>query len=180
MKLYIVRHGETIWNTLKKVQGITDISLTEKGIQDAKKLQETINELDIDVVISSPLSRAVKTAEILVDKKLPINTDDRIIERDWGLCEGASLNEVDRVKCWDYYLNYDENSIEVLTDFMKRIIEFIDDIKNKYHDKNVLVVTHSAVSRAIYHYLNGIPEDGDFSKIKIPNLSILEYEIKEN
>lgn len=177
MKLYVVRHGQTDKNVLGVVHGQTESNLTEEGIKAAYKLQSKIAQLDIDVVISSPLSRAKMTAEILIDNKLPVNIDDRIIERDWGLCEGAKIEEVDRVKCWNYYLNYDENSIEILTDFMKRIIEFIDDIKIKYHDKNVLVVTHSAVSRAIYHYLNGIPEDGDLSKIDIPNLGILEYEL---
>lgn len=177
MKLYVVRHGQTDKNVLGVVHGQTESNLTEEGIKEAYKLQAQISKLHIDVVISSPLIRAKKTAEILIGSRLPINIDDRIIERDWGLCEGASINEVDRIKCWNYYLNYDENSIEVLSDFMRRIIEFIDDIKTKYHDKNVLVVTHSAVSRAIYYYLNGIPEDGDLSKINIPNLDVLEYEI---
>ena len=177
MKLYVVRHGQTDKNVLGVVHGQTESNLTEEGIKEAYKLQPQISQMHIDVVISSPLSRAKKTAEILIDSRLPINIDDRIIESDWGLCEGASINEVDRIKCWNYYLNYDENSIEVLSDFMRRIIEFIDDIKTKYHDKNVLVVTHSAVSRAIYYYLNGIPEDGDLSKINIPNLDVLEYEI---
>lgn len=60
---------------------------------------------------------------------------------------------------------------------MKRISGFIYDIKHKYADKTVLIVTHSAVSRVIYYYLNGIPEDDDLSKIDIPNLHIKEYDI---
>ena len=57
MNLYVVRHGETIWNVEHKVQGITDIPLTEKGKKEAEELQELISTLNLDVVISSPLER---------------------------------------------------------------------------------------------------------------------------
>ena len=60
---------------------------------------------------------------------------------------------------------------------MKRLSEFIEDIRIKYKDKNVLVVTHSAVLRGIHYLVNGIPTDGDMSKIDIPNLRIIEYKI---
>ena len=177
MKLYVIRHGQKEKNLLKVVHGQTESNLTSDGIKKTQELKKEVDNLHIDVVISSPLSRARKTAEILVGNKLPINIDDRLIERDWGLCEGASTLEVDRVKCWNYYLNYKGNAIEPLNLFMKRISGFICDIKHKYADKTVLIVTHSAVSRVIYYYLNGIPEDGDLSKIDIPNLHIKEYDI---
>ena len=177
MKLYVIRHGQTDKNIQGLVHGQTESELTSEGIEKTYELQKEVAQLNIDVVISSPLKRAIKTAEILVDKKLPINIDDRLIERNWGLCEGAKIEDVDRVKCWNYYLNYDENGIEVISDFFKRIIDFINDIKTKYSDKDILIVTHGAVSRVIYYYLNGIPEDGDLSKLGFPNLSIMVYDI---
>lgn len=177
MNLYVVRHGETIWNVEKKVQGITDIPLTENGIKQAEELQELISTLNIDIVISSPLERARETARILVDSKLPINTDDRIKERDWGMNEGALIDTVDRWDCWDVILNTKVQNIECIQDFMYRVSEFLEEIKIKYKDKNVLVVTHSAVSRVIHYLLGTIPEDGDLSKIDIPNLRIIEYKI---
>ena len=60
---------------------------------------------------------------------------------------------------------------------MYRVSDFLEDIKVRYKDKNVLVVTHSAVIRVIHYMLGNIPEDGDLSKINIPNLRILEYKI---
>lgn len=177
MNLYVVRHGETSWNKEEKVQGITDIPLTEKGISDALKLQDLVKSLNIDVVISSPLKRAIETAKIITDNKFPINTDDRIKERDWGLNEGANINEVDRIDCWDVILNTRVQNIEAIQDFMYRVSEFIEDIKVRFKDKNVLVVTHSAVSRVIHYMLGKIPADGDLSKIDIPNLRIIEYKI---
>ena len=177
MNLYVVRHGETIWNVEHKVQGITDIPLTEKGMKEAEELQELISTLNIDVVISSPLIRARETAKILVDFKLPINTDDRIKERDWGMNEGALIDEVDRWDCWDVILNTKVQNIECVQDFMYRVSDFIEEIKEKHKDKNVLIVTHSAVSRVIHYLLGTIPEDANLSRIDIPNLRIIEYKI---
>ena len=177
MNLYVVRHGETIWNVERKVQGITDIPLTDKGRSDAKELQELISTLNIDVVISSPLIRARETAKILVDSKLPINTDDRIKERDWGMNEGALIDTIDRWDCWDVILNTKVQNIECIQDFMYRVSSFIEDIKIRYKDSNVLIVTHSAVSRVIHYLLGTIPEDANLSRIDIPNLRIIEYKI---
>lgn len=177
MNLYVVRHGETIWNQEKRVQGITDIPLTLEGIKNTEKLKDLVSTLNIDVVISSPLSRARETANILVDSKLPINTDDRIKERDWGMNEGALIDEVDRWDCWDVVLNTKVQNIECIQDFMYRVSSFIEEIKIKYKDKNVLVVTHSAVIRVIHYMLGNIPEDGNLSRINIPNLRIIEYKI---
>ena len=177
MNLYVVRHGETIWNVDRKVQGITDIPLTLKGIKEAEELQTLISTLNIDVVISSPLDRARETAKILIDSKLPINTDDRIKERDWGMNEGALIDTIDRWDCWDVILNTKVQNIECIQDFMYRVSNFIEDIKVRYKDKNVLIVTHSAVSRVIHYLLGTIPEDGNLSRINIPNLRIIEYKI---
>ena len=177
MKLYVVRHGETIWNVENRVQGITDIPLTDKGRLDATLLKDLVKDINIDVVISSPLTRAIETAKILTDNKLPINTDDRIKERDWGLNEGANIDDVDKWDCWDVILNTRVQNIESIQDFMYRVSSFLEDIKVRYKDKNVLVVTHSAVIRVIHYMLGTIPEDGDLTRMDIPNLRILEYEL---
>ena len=135
MLLYVVRHGQTVWNLEHRCQGISDIPLTEIGREEAKKLAPLVKSLDIDVVISSPLERAIDTAKILVNNELPINIDDRIIERDWGMNEGMKVDEVDQFDCWDVILNTNVQGIERVQDFMKRVSEFIEDIKYRYADK---------------------------------------------
>ena len=177
MILYLVRHGATENNKYSIIQGQREAALSEEGKESAKELVDLIKDLDIDVVISSPLSRAVDTAKIITDNKYPINTDDRLLERDWGLNEGISILDVDTVKCWNFYINTDDNHIEPVQDFLKRLSEFIEDIRVRYADKKVLVVAHSAVLRGMHYIINGIPEDGDMSKIDIPNLRIIEYEL---
>ena len=87
------------------------------------------------------------------------STDD-VIEREFGA-----------------YKNIDDNEIEKVQDLLERISSFIEDVKSRYPDRNVLIVTHSAVLRAFHYCLHPIPEDGDLSKLEIPNLRIIEYEI---
>ena len=85
MRLYIIRHGETQWNKVKRLQGQTDIPLAEEGIRLARETGEGMKELPIDLVISSPLTRAVQTAQLLTEgRDVPILTDERIIEISFG------------------------------------------------------------------------------------------------
>lgn len=177
MILYLVRHGETVTNKSGLIQGQRDVELSDKGIEEAEELKDLISSLDIDIVISSPLKRAIDTAKIITDNKYPINIDDRIIERDWGLIEGIKFTEVDSFKNWNFSENTDDNQIERVQDFLKRLSEFLEDLRSKYPDKKVLVVAHSAVLRGMHYIINGIPEDGDLLKIEIPNLRIIEYEL---
>lgn len=177
MKLYVARHGQTKWNIEQRVQGTIDIELTELGRQEAYELQEIVNEISVDAVIASPLSRAKETAEILINNRMPILIDERLIERSWGDNEGKSIDEVDRWNCWDVLLNTDDNNIEKIQDFMNRVSQFIEEIKIHYHGRNVLIITHSAVVRVIHYLLGQIPEDGNLSRMNIPNLRILEYDI---
>ena len=177
MRLYVVRHGETVKNQFGLIQGQTEADLNEKGIEDAKKLRELISSLDIDLVISSPLRRAKDTAKLITNDKFDIIIDDRLIERNYGLSEGKPVDSDLTVQYWDFNLNTDINNVEKVRDLLARVSEFIEDIRLKYDDKNVLVVAHSAILRAIHYAINGIPEDGDLLKIEIPNLRIMEYDI---
>lgn len=177
MKLYVVRHGQTDKNALGLVQGDTESDLTEKGREEAKALQELVKSLDVDVVVSSPLRRALDTAKLVTNNEKEIIVDDRLIERDFGLSEGKPVDEELTVKYWNFKLNTDINQVEKVQDLMFRITEFIEDMRNRYDDKKVLVVAHSAILRAIHYAINGIPEDGDLLKIEIPNLRIIEYDI---
>ena len=81
MIIYIIRHGETDWNVLRKFQGRTDIPLNENGRQVAEWTREGLKEIDFDIVYTSPLRRAKETAQIIVgDRQIPIIEEERIIE----------------------------------------------------------------------------------------------------
>ena len=185
MKLYVIRHGQTDWNVAGKCQGMTDIELNSTGIKQAEQARNEITNYKIDLIICSPLKRARKTAEIINEvTNCKIISDERIIERCVGKIEGTTKEEwnsiigddVDIVN--NYNLNYDKQDIEPIQTVCKRVWDLLDEIKEKYKDKNVLLVTHGGTCRAINAYFNGIGEDEHVESAKIKNCEIREYEFK--
>ena len=187
MKLYVIRHGQTEWNVAGKCQGMTDIELNSTGKEQAKKTSEKIKNYKIDLIICSPLKRARATAEIIneVVNCIIIN-DERIIERNCGNLEGTTEKEWDSIigenvdVINNYNLNWNGQNIEPIQDVCKRVWNLLDEIQEKYKDKNVLIVTHGGTCRAINAYFNGIGEDGYVQSAKIKNCEVREYEIIKN
>lgn len=94
MRLLLTRHGQTDWNVKGKIQGLTDIELNETGIKQAEDTREKLLNENIDVIISSPLKRARKTAEIIAKgRNIPLLIDPRITERCFGKFEGKTAQE---------------------------------------------------------------------------------------
>ena len=94
--LYILRHGKTIWNKERKAQGRTDVPLSDEGRKEAYKVKEYIESLNIDGIYSSPLKRALETAEIVsqdISYKI-FKTDDDLIERSFGHYEGELVEKL--------------------------------------------------------------------------------------
>ena len=95
MKFYVVRHGQTDWNAKGRIQGKTDIELNEIGIEQARQLKALIKDYNIDLIISSPLKRARKTAEIINETvKCNIIFEDSLKERGYGIFEGMIRKEI--------------------------------------------------------------------------------------
>lgn len=153
--IFITRHGQTNWNIQKKVMGKVDEPLNEKGIEQAKATRDNLTELKIDLIICSPLLRAKETALIINENlKAEIIYDDRISERDFGEFEGMETKDFDFWGYWDYYKNEHYERAENIQDFFKRIYSFLDDIKEKYGDKNIMLVAHGGVSIPVACYFN--------------------------
>ncbi len=179
MNLYLVRHGQTDLNKNHIIQGITNTKLNDTGISQAKNLQKEIDKLNIDLVISSPLVRTKETASIILNNKnISVIYDDRIIERYAGDLEGKSDELYDHIKVWNYKLNTDLNAnIEKMQDLLKRTKLFLEDIKNKYPNKNILIVSHEATIRALHYNIVGYNKNTNFKKLKIDNCCLLKYKI---
>lgn len=91
MEIFLTRHGQTEWNALKKVQGKANIKLNEKGIEQANKTKLLLENTNIDLILCSPLDRAIQTAEIINSgRDLLIIFDERLSERDFGEFEEMS------------------------------------------------------------------------------------------
>ena len=86
MRLYMVRHGETDWNKARRIQGQVDIPLNAFGRHLAEETGKGLTDIPFEVCISSPLGRAVETAELILEgRDVPILTDRRIVEMAFGV-----------------------------------------------------------------------------------------------
>lgn len=176
MNLYVIRHGETDMGK-NEIIATVDEPLNSNGIQQAINVGKELNNLDIDVIYCSPIKRAKHTLELFnLDKNIPVIIEDRLKERDMGIYEKVPFKELD----WDDFWNYNSNlkylELESMKSVYERITDFLDEIKLKALNKNVLLVTHGGVSRAIYWYFNGIPNNGNSSSVN-ENCKVYKYTI---
>ena len=171
--IYIVRHGQTDWNVERRYQGRLDVELNDKGFEQAQKIQEKLSDVKFDKVFSSPLKRALKTAQIITSNE--IITDERIIERCNGELEGKLKSEIE-VEIDFNDPNETRMGVENINDFRKRIKEFFEEISKKYKGKNILVVTHAGVSIYARCFFEGEPVDGNYNNLKLKNCEVLEYD----
>ena len=177
MKIYVIRHGLTQLNKEGKYNGIFDEDIVEEGIKQAQESSNIIKNLNIDLIICSPLLRTRHTCEIINVNSVPVIFDDRIKERDCGSLTCKELGDFYYTDYWNYYSNVDVEGLESVPHLFDRVRSFLDEIKIKYKDKNILLVTHGGVARAIYFYFNEIPKDGMIEKFGSDNCGIKEYEI---
>lgn len=174
MKICIVRHGEVPHNALK-VYSTENEDLNEKGIAQAEQLKNEIQDLEYDVIISSPLLRTRHTAEIINVKNRDILIDNRLAERNPGNLNGKPINYTNREEYWNFNSNIQYGTSEDMKTFFKRVFAFLDNLKTKNYD-SVLVVAHSGVSKAFSAYFQGI-RDGKFLEHGLKNCQIKMYEL---
>lgn len=175
--LYFVRHGQTNHNLNKLLAGRCDVELNENGVEQARLSAEQAKELKIDLIYCSPLIRAKQTCnEINKHHNVKVIIKDELIERDFGKYESQPYSSIDGDMCWNYYLNTYDNEIEPLKCVFERVYNLLDEIKKEYKSKNILIVAHNDIGRAVYCYFNGVPSKGNVRDIGVGNAQILKYE----
>lgn len=96
MKLYLIRHGQTLWNSEGKIQGKTDIPLNETGLLQAELLAEAMERYPVTAVYASPLKRAYQTAECVAGRQgLSVIAEEGLREVDFGFWEGMTWSEIE-------------------------------------------------------------------------------------
>lgn len=176
--LYVLRHGETDGNKVRAMGGHIDIPLNQNGINQAVQAREEISKLDIDLIISSPLKRTRCTALIACPGK-PIIYDERLISRDHGEFQGKDRLSINLKEYWNIWENKKYEKAESVKDLYMRVKNLIDEIEKKYPNKNILLSTHSGVTRILYYYFNGIPEDGDLTEYTAVNAKVEKYDLNK-
>ncbi|WP_404456813.1 histidine phosphatase family protein [Oceanobacillus kapialis] len=147
----LIRHGETDWNLKGQLQGSTDIPLNDTGVRQAEESAAYLNAEDYDVLIASPMKRAKRTAEIINSSlNLPFEEMEDFAERSFGDAEGLTMEERTSQYPDKQYPNQEEPE-----DFIKRVMNGVDKVIEKYPDKRVLLVAHGAVINAILTTVSG-------------------------
>ncbi len=171
MKLYLLKHGQTDYNAKRLIQGNLKVPLNKTGIEQVLKAKEKLDNLPIDLIFSSPIERALETANIINhNRNIPIIIDKRLTEVGLRNLVGLSDDYFDLKLYWNLEENYaDKINVESAKELLKRTNEFIEEIKNKYSGKNILVVSHGDPLRAIIVNITS----------KIPNQMLANGEVVE-
>lgn len=164
--LYIMRHGKTEWNAKHKLQGRTDIPLSDEGRIMAENAAKEYADVHFDICFCSPLIRAKETAEILLKgRNIPIKTDDRLIEMSFGIYEGVE-NPFGIPDCpINVLFHHPEKYLipadgaESLEDLFSRTGEFLSEVAEPLmrQGKDILIIGHGAMNSSIVCRVKGIP-----------------------
>jgi len=148
--IIFLRHGQAENNIKKILAGRSPgVNLTEVGIQQAEQAGKMLEPLNISAIYSSPIDRALQTAEIVGRQcDLEISIDDRLIELDMGKFTKMPYDEI-FAKHGNVFLKFyegseevSENGVETFTKVQKRVLDMVDFIINKHKNENVVLVTH--------------------------------------
>ncbi|MEE8599011.1 MAG: histidine phosphatase family protein [Dehalococcoidales bacterium] len=161
-EIILARHGETEWNVNEVFRGRIDIKLNETGIKQAELLAEYLSNTKIDAIYSSPLKRAVKTAETIAGyHKLDVEIAPSLIDFDYGKWQGLPHQEV-KDKYKELYAEWINNpdgvkipAGESLNDVRKRAMSVVDDVIAKYKGA-VVLVAHRVVNKVLICALLGL------------------------
>lgn len=187
-KLILVRHGESEWNAKGLWTGLIDISLSEKGKNEAKNAAEKLKGITIDISYISSLERAKQTWEIIKQKLNLKNVQEfenkALNERDYGILTGQNKWQIKEKYGEDKFLkirrgwDYAIEKGETLKNVYQRVIPYYQQeiLPKLVTGKNILISAHGNSLRALVKYLENIP-DNEISKLEIATGQIYSYEI---
>jgi broad specificity phosphatase PhoE len=161
-EIKLVRHGETEWNVGEVFRGRIDIELNKTGIRQAELLGEFLSDVKIDAIYSSPLKRALKTADIIARyHNLDVKISHGLIDFNYGQWQGLSLKEV-KAKYKEFYLEWTSHPDQViisggesLQDIRQRVTDLISQVIIEYSG-TVVLVAHRVVNKILICALLGL------------------------
>ncbi len=167
MDLIYLRHGKTDWNTEGRLQGRTDVPLNEEGMAGASAAGEILKKYTFDAVYCSPLLRTRQTLQYAYPNADPI-LDDRIMEWCFGRFEGQKMPR-DFFAHWWTFGQAREDGVELIEDVVERAKAFYREVKDKYPDGRILVVSHGGFSASLQGAIYGIKDGESLSHYLLPN-----------
>lgn len=165
-KIFLIRHGETLWNSEHRIQGHIDSPLTPTGLAQAQALAQRLQKQSFAALYSSDLGRAYQTAQYLAKTTgLPIIVDPRLRERNLGCLQGLTRSEAQQQFPEEYqlYKTLDPDYLipngESLRQFRQRCISCLEEIVQKHPGEHILVVSHGGVLINVFKHILQLPYD---------------------
>ena len=190
--LVLIRHGQSLWNAENRFTGWTDIDLSKKGEKEAKAAGEKLENVSFDVVHTSALMRAQRTAEIIIknnkiSENIPTYKDERLNERHYGSLQGLNKTETaekygpEQVHIWRRSFDIATPDGESLKMTAERTLPYFkeDVLKHLNEGKNVLISAHGNSLRSIVMHIENISKE-DIVKLEIQTGVPRTYEYKDN
>ena len=186
--LILIRHGQSVWNASNRFTGWTDVDLSDKGVIEAEEAGRQLSEIRIDVVHTSDLIRAQRTAEIVMQhnessgEDVPIRYDWRLNERHYGSLQGLNKAETaekhgaEQVHIWRRSFDAPPPEGESLEMTAERTIPYFTEeiIPDLESGKNVLVSAHGNSLRSIVMHIEEISPE-DIVSLEIPTGEPMYY-----
>jgi uncharacterized phosphatase len=173
MNICLIRHGETDWNKIDKMQGREDIPLNQTGIEQAERCGLALTGQKWEAVVTSPLSRARQTAEIIAEMLgiQHIFEDRDLMERDYGKATGLIGHELPA--------HFPDGSYEGMEDWetlRDRVIGAIKRSADRFYPKDIIIVSHGSAINSILAELSGHSIGSGKTRLKNACINMLEYE----
>jgi len=185
-EIILIRHGETQYNAKETFRGRADVPLNENGLEQAQLLSEYLTDDKIDVVYSSPLKRAVKTAEIIAaPHRLKVNVVENLNDIDCGQWQGLTLEEVQE-KYEEIYQDWLDTPEQVrlpggesLEDVRSRALPFIQDAVMRCGEGKIVFVSHRVVNKVLICALLRL-DNSSFWSFKMDTAAITRFTFDGN
>ena len=175
---FLVRHGVTDWNKDNKTQGETDIPLNEEGRAQARAVAEKLKDQNIELIISSPLSRAKETADIIASViNAEVVVDPELREKRSGEAEGMDREEA-KNKYGDLY-DYDRTAPngESYRELETRVWAAFKNHKEQHGKKNVLIVSHGGTTRTLIGKIRNLTPEAMLARPSIKNCELVSIDV---
>ena len=185
-EIILIRHGETEWNSQKRMQGHSNSDLSEVGRGQIQALGELMKNVSFDHIYSSDSLRARQTAEAITQYSgHTLQFDQRIREKNLGVFEGLTSTEAKERHPEVYRLfktagaNYVIDEGESTQQLLERAFEFIEEIRLRHSQERVVMVTHGGVVRVLMKHALGLSIDAP-TRFIIKNTGIFGLIWNEN
>lgn len=171
-EIYLVRHGETDWNRARRIQGRTDVPLNDTGREQARRTAELLARRTWDAVLTSPLSRARETAEIIaVRLGLAVPAEvPALVERNYGAAEGLDFAQIDA----RYPEGTEVPGRESRAAVAERVMPELRRIAEEHRGGALVIVSHGGAIRAVLSEV-----DPAWSTERITNGSIHSFRFED-